>query len=159
MSKLSLKATLLLLLAALGAKAQYAELLTTTGSRNQDLARTDVAIETNSSTTDAIVLKPDKENQSIDGYGYAITYSSCYNLLKMDKALRHSLLKKCTHIHWLQRLLEHGILTLRHTRVAEFPFSLRRDQLCDTHSQGNSRHQPQPENHCIAMDMSEMDEG
>ena len=94
MSKLSLKATLLLLLAALGAKAQYAELLTTTGSRNQDLARTDVAIETNSSTTDAIVLKPDKENQSIDGYGYAITYSSCYNLLKMDKALRHSLLKK-----------------------------------------------------------------
>ncbi len=41
-----------------------------------------------------ITLLPDKQNHSIDGFSYAITYSSCYNLLKMPKALRSSLLKK-----------------------------------------------------------------
>lgn len=94
MLKSSLTTTLLLLFACLGAKGQKAEILTTDGSRTYDLTRSEVNIETSSNTQDAIVLKPNSENQSIDGYGFAITYSSCYNLMKMGKAERHALLKK-----------------------------------------------------------------
>lgn len=74
--------------------AQQAEVLTTTGNRSQDLTYSYPTVENMTNTTDAIVLKPNGKNQSIDGYGFAITYSSCYNLLKMDKAARHALLEK-----------------------------------------------------------------
>ncbi len=45
-------------------------------------------------TSNVITLNGNNSYQSIDGFGYAITYSSCYNLLKMSKSSRTALLKK-----------------------------------------------------------------
>ncbi len=41
-----------------------------------------------------IRLMPSTEYQSMDGFGYGLTYSSCYNLLKMNPRDRHEFLRK-----------------------------------------------------------------
>ena len=41
-----------------------------------------------------IRLVPSTEYQSMDGFGYGLTYSSCYNLLKMNPRDRHEFLRK-----------------------------------------------------------------
>ena len=41
-----------------------------------------------------IQLDPSQTQQSIDGFGYGITYSSCYNLLKMTPEDRNDLLTR-----------------------------------------------------------------
>ena len=41
-----------------------------------------------------IQLDPSQTKQSIDGFGYGITYSSCYNLLKMTPEDRNDLLTR-----------------------------------------------------------------
>ena len=66
------------------AAAQNAEVLTTTGDRAKELEYSYPTVTNSTNTTDAIVLKPNNKNQSIDGYGFALTYSSCYNLMQMD---------------------------------------------------------------------------
>lgn len=78
---------------ALSAYPQIAHVYTTSPDRSKDLAITNVWAAGNS-TTDAIVLT-NNLNQEIDGYGYAITYASCYNLLThMTAAERHDLLQR-----------------------------------------------------------------
>ena len=42
----------------------------------------------------AIQVDPSKTYQSMDGFGFAITYSTCYNLMKMDAASREKFLKQ-----------------------------------------------------------------
>lgn len=74
--------------------AQRAVVYTTTADGTQKLQKVEKPTQTSTTNGNVINLLPDKTNQSIDGFGYAITYSSCYNLLKMPKALRTSLLKK-----------------------------------------------------------------
>lgn len=78
----------------LPAAAQNAEVLTTTGDRAKELEYSYPTVTNSTNTTDAIVLKPNNKNQSIDGYGFALTYSSCYNLMQMDADMRHALLEK-----------------------------------------------------------------
>lgn len=87
-------ASTLLSLAAIYAMSQQAVIYTTTGSRSQSLTESYPAVTTSSSTNNAIILHPDRRNQSIDGYGFAFTYSACYNLLHMNKADRHALLER-----------------------------------------------------------------
>ena len=41
-----------------------------------------------------IEIDKNKKFQTIDGFGYAITYSSCYNLMKMNPEARLALLKR-----------------------------------------------------------------
>lgn len=41
-----------------------------------------------------IELDLNKKYQTIDGFGYAITYSSCYNLMQMTPEARQALLKR-----------------------------------------------------------------
>lgn len=74
--------------------AQTARQYTTSGNRQFSLSETMIAGESDSSLAGAIVLLPQQTNQSIDGFGFALTYSSCYNLLKMTPEARHQLLKK-----------------------------------------------------------------
>lgn len=74
--------------------AQQAVIYTTTADGTKKLEKMVGQTSPSTSSSNVITLLPEKTNQSIDGFGYAITYSSCYNLLKMPKALRHSLLKK-----------------------------------------------------------------
>ena len=74
--------------------AQRAVVYTTTADGTKRLEKIVKPTSSTATSNNIITLLPDKQNQSIDGFGYAITYSSCYNLLKMPKALRSSLLKK-----------------------------------------------------------------
>ncbi|MBO7068112.1 MAG: glucosylceramidase [Bacteroidaceae bacterium] len=41
-----------------------------------------------------ITLNADKKYQTMDGFGFALTYSACYNLMKMKAKNRHDLLVK-----------------------------------------------------------------
>lgn len=74
--------------------AQQAVVYTTKADGTKRLEKTIEQTKSSTASSNVITLLPEKTNQSIDGFGYAITYSSCYNLLKMPKALRTSLLKK-----------------------------------------------------------------
>ena len=73
---------------------QNATVLTTKDDGSKLLERSSVAATPSSNTGDAILLHPSEKNQTINGFGFAITYSSCYNLLKMSKADRTAFLKK-----------------------------------------------------------------
>ena len=74
--------------------AQRAVVYTTTADGTKRLEKIVKPTSSTATSNNIITLFPNQEKQSIDGFGYAITYSSCYNLLKMPKALRSSLLKK-----------------------------------------------------------------
>lgn len=90
-----LSTTLLLSICGSGmiASAQYARVLTTSGDRLQSLEELTMA-PYGDSTDDAIILRPNSVNQEIDGFGYAITYASCYNLMKMTDDARKHLLRQ-----------------------------------------------------------------
>lgn len=77
----------------LSLSAQYARVLTTSGNRLQSLDELTMT-PYGDSTDDAIILRPNSVNQEIDGFGYAITYASCYNLLKMPQEARKQLLRQ-----------------------------------------------------------------
>ena len=83
-----------LLLTTACASAQKAVRYTTDGTRTYSLEQEAIEGEQSTNVRSAIVLKPEERFQSIDGFGFAITYSSCYNLLKMTPEARTALLKK-----------------------------------------------------------------
>jgi glucosylceramidase len=87
-------ATGCLLLQALSASAQDATVYTTTGNASQSLAESNVTVANTSMTMGALVLDPTQKVQRMDGFGFALTYSSCFNLMKMSAADRHDLLVK-----------------------------------------------------------------
>ena len=72
-----------------------ASLLTSTANKAYDL-KGDTAEITKGSTMATTVLQLDatKTYQTMDGFGFALTYSSCYNLMKMSAADREAFLKK-----------------------------------------------------------------
>lgn len=72
-----------------------AAVLTTSANKTYDLSATQAEI-TKGSTMAATVLQLDatKTYQTMDGFGFALTYSTCYNLLKMSAADRTAFLKK-----------------------------------------------------------------
>ena len=69
------------------------KVITTTASRSMDLKETwlDYSKKDNMSPT-CITLLPGEEYQTMDGFGVAITGSTCYNLLKMSPDLRKDFL-------------------------------------------------------------------
>ena len=63
--------------------------LTTTNNRSQDLAASTLAFSTKSNMSPyTITLDPATTYQTIDGFGAAITGSTCYNLMQMKPADR-----------------------------------------------------------------------
>ncbi len=72
-----------------------ATLYTTTATGSATLKKTysQVASTVNMAPT-TIQVDPTKTYQSMDGFGFAITYSTCYNLMKMDAASREKFLKQ-----------------------------------------------------------------
>lgn len=63
--------------------------LVTTNNRAYDLARHDVDFSTASNMSpNTINLQPETRFQEMDGFGAAITGSSCYNLMQMSRANR-----------------------------------------------------------------------
>ncbi len=80
--------------AGISAHAQVASIYTTDGTRTYSLTKSSLTGVKDDNTRSAVVLKTDQSYQTIDGFGFAITYSSCYNLLKMAPGERDRLLKK-----------------------------------------------------------------
>lgn len=83
-----------LLLAFLCTSATLAENVrtyTTTAQGTKKLERHTVST-TKRVVANSITLRTDTLHQSMDGFGYAITYSSCYNLMKMDPKDRYAFL-------------------------------------------------------------------
>lgn len=74
---------------------ELATVLTTSANKTYDLTASQANI-TKGSTMAATVLQLDatKTYQTMDGFGFALTYSTCYNLLKMSAADRAAFLKK-----------------------------------------------------------------
>ncbi len=65
--------------------------LTTTASRSIDLEETTIGFDTSVGITTAttISLNPSETFQTMDGFGVAITGSTCYNLMQMTEENRH----------------------------------------------------------------------
>ncbi|MDE6160776.1 MAG: glucosylceramidase, partial [Muribaculaceae bacterium] len=58
--------------------------ITTTASRSFDLAESTIGFsERDNMSPSSIYLRPSEEFQTMDGFGVAITGSTCYNLLRM----------------------------------------------------------------------------
>lgn len=92
-----MKKTITLIAAALVTASAFAQkgiMYTTSGDRSLSLTETKVEGQKSEAINGSIILLPEEANQSIDGFGFALTYSACYNLLKMDKEARTELLKK-----------------------------------------------------------------
>lgn len=72
-----------------------ARVFTTTGDRSLTMAQSGLPLQSgvNMAPT-TIEVDPKERYQSIDGFGFAITYSSCFNLLKMSKEDRTAFLTK-----------------------------------------------------------------
>lgn len=73
--------------------AEHVTLLTTRADGSR-LLEFSTAKTGTSYGTNIIRLMPEEEFQSIDGFGYALTYSSCYNLMKMAAHERRELLRR-----------------------------------------------------------------
>lgn len=67
----------------------------TTNTRSQDLKKqfTDFSDKSNMSPT-TIALEPDTRYQTMDGFGAAVTGSTCYNLMQMTQENREKFLKE-----------------------------------------------------------------
>lgn len=74
---------------------QTMESLTSTADGSQILKQDIGRVSSHAGTGNVITISPDKGRyQSMEGFGYAITYSTCYNLLKMSKEKRMALLRR-----------------------------------------------------------------
>lgn len=69
--------------------------LTTTADRSSDLTETRIDFSQKDDSSPAtITLLPDGQYQTIDGFGAAITGSTCYNLMQMSPEDRHRFLQQ-----------------------------------------------------------------
>ncbi|MCC8038293.1 MAG: hypothetical protein LIP02_09215 [Bacteroidales bacterium] len=82
----------ILTLCTLGASAQSATVYTTSGDRSIDLKQSTVSA--NSGAAANYVVNTGTKYQEVDGFGYAITYAACYNLMQMSESMRNALLEK-----------------------------------------------------------------
>lgn len=72
-----------------------AQVFTTTADGVYALTQTTANVSTGDNMAPTTLqVDPTKRYQTIDGFGFAITYSTCYNLLKMSAADREALLKR-----------------------------------------------------------------
>lgn len=66
--------------------------LTTTADRSVDLANGSISFSKPTDTAATITINPEVRFQEIDGFGAAITGSTCYNLMQMSEKERHDFL-------------------------------------------------------------------
>lgn len=76
----------------ISSRAQYYKVYTTTSNGRSLLASETKRIGNNQGNI--VILKPDVEYQTMQGFGYALTYSSCYNLMQMRERDRLALLRR-----------------------------------------------------------------
>lgn len=67
----------------------YVKTYTTTSNRSQDLSKGNIELYNNENNkASTVVLLPDQKYQTMDGFGAAITGSTCFNLMQMSPSLR-----------------------------------------------------------------------
>lgn len=84
---------LLCLLLSVPALAEQVRIYTTSADGRKQMEYT-TAKSIHTKTSKHIALSPETSYQEMDGFGYAITYSACYNLLKMAPADRRAFLTR-----------------------------------------------------------------
>ena len=83
----------LLLCFASALRAQYYQTYTTTADGKKLM---EMAVKKTRSTISgsSVILRPSEQYQTMEGFGYAMTYSACYNLLRMQPRDRQALLRR-----------------------------------------------------------------
>ena len=115
-----------------GINAQQVVSYTTTADGGQRLVK-NVYPTTASESGSIITLHPDRRNQRIDGFGFAMTYSACYNLMnRMSESHRKALLKKT-----FSRSTGYGTSYVR-ISIGCCDFSSRQYTLCDDKGPDNN---------------------
>ena len=72
-----------------------ANVYTTTGDGTNLLRQSKVSVQSGANMAPTTIeLDPAQQYQTMDGFGFAVTYATCYNLLKMEKEARTEFLKK-----------------------------------------------------------------
>ena len=85
--------SLALTLSAFSAKT--VEVTTTSANGQLLLSKQSIKLGSNIGTANSIItLKAEQKYQTMDGFGFALTYSACYNMMKMTAQDRHNLLVK-----------------------------------------------------------------
>ncbi|MCQ2230081.1 MAG: glucosylceramidase [Bacteroidales bacterium] len=71
------------------------KMIVTTSNRSKDLTESSISFsKKDNMSPSTIMLDPSSEYQTMDGFGVAITGSTCYNLMKMTEANRKTFLTK-----------------------------------------------------------------
>ena len=105
--------------------AEQVSIYTTTADGKKHLEYT-TAQSSRSKLSRHITLTPDTAYQEMDGFGYAITYSACYNLMKMTPADRRAFLTRT-----YSRTKGYGVSYAR-ISIGCSDFSSTEYSLCDT---------------------------
>ena len=114
----------------LAAQAGNVRIFSTTADGTEALKCT-IQETTSTMSANRIRLVPTTEFQSMDGFGYGLTYSSCYNLMKMNPLDRHEFLRKTFSP-------ERGFgVSYCRVSIGCSDFSSRVYTLCDTKGLGN----------------------
>lgn len=125
-------ATALLLCLAIGnAYAQYYKAYTTTADGSKLMEYQTGTARTTGGTT--LTLAPTTKYQTVDGFGYAMTYSTCYNLMQMSQRDRHAFLMRT-----FSRTTGYGVSYVR-ISIGCSDFSSTEYSLCDTRGLENFR--------------------
>ena len=122
--KLSTFLSVLCTFLALPLSAEQVRIYTTTADGSKKLEYT-TARSSRTKLSKHITLTPATTYQEMDGFGYAITYSACYNLLKMAPADRRAFLTRT-----FSRTEGYGVSYVR-TSIGCSDFSSTEYSLCD----------------------------
>ena len=104
--------------------AEQVRIYTTTADGRKQMEYT-TAQSIHTKTSKHIALSPETTYQEMDGFGYAITYSACYNLLKMAPADRKAFLTRT-----YSRTEGYGV-SYAHISIGCSDFSSTEYSLCD----------------------------
>ena len=124
--------SLLFSLLLLSLHAEQVRIYTTTADGKKQLEYT-TAQSSRTKSSRHLTLKPATAFQEMDGFGYAITYSACYNLLKMAPADRKAFLTRT-----YSRTEGYGVSYAR-ISIGCSDFSSTEYSLCDTKGLQNFR--------------------
>ncbi|QIK54970.1 glucosylceramidase [Dysgonomonas sp. HDW5B] len=96
MKKTLLAISFALALLSCSKQSTYVEAYVTTADKSMTMVKDSILLQTNNDTIkhNLITLDPSVKYQEMDGFGAAITGSTCYNLLKMTPENRAKLLKE-----------------------------------------------------------------
>lgn len=112
--------------------AEQVRVFTTTADGKKQIEYT-TAVSSRIKYPKHLSLTPATTYQEMDGFGYAITYSACYNLMKMSPADRHAFL-----VRTYSRTEGYGISYVR-ISIGCSDFSSTEYSLCDTKGIENFR--------------------